>query len=124
MLPQTQIKPLMKHLGIKKEENVVFFLGRLEGWIKKNGNSTISLMRGINKILQDIHQKEVEEAQQIKKINLENVKNPLILKYSSEILELNFKGFGARKIEKWLWENHKAKISNSSIYRFLKAQNG
>ncbi len=122
MLPQTQIKPLMKKLAIKDEKNAVLFLARLKGWIEKNGNTTISLAKGINKILNDIHEKEIQNAQKMKKINLENVKNPLLKKYASEIIELHNQGWGVRRIEKWLLEAHKAKISYSSIYRLLKQQ--
>ena len=122
MLPQTQIKPLMAKLGIKEEKNAVLFLARLKGWIEKNGNTTISLSKGINKILNDIHQNEMKKAQELKKINLENVKNPLLKKYASEIMELHNQGWGVRRIERWLLEAHKAKVSYSSIYRLLKQQ--
>ena len=123
MLPKTQIKPLMKNLGIKEEKNAVLFLARLKGWIEKNGNTTISLAKGINKILDDIHQKEIQEAQELKKINLKGIKNPTLKKYAKEIIELHNQGLGVRRIEKWLLEAHKAKISYSSIYRLLKQQN-
>jgi hypothetical protein len=72
MFPKTQLRPLMKKLGIKEEKNAVFFLKRLQGWIEKNGNTGISIAKGINKILDDIHQKEKTE---IKEINLEGIKN-------------------------------------------------
>ena len=119
MLPQTQVKSIQKLLSIKNEKNAVFFLSRLKNWIEKNGNTTISIAKGINKILNDIHQKEIKQNQDLKAIKLPN--NPLIKKYYKEILELNKKGLGARKIEKELWLNHRAKISYSTIYRFLKA---
>jgi hypothetical protein len=122
MLPRTQLKPLMKNLGIKQEKNAAFFLARLEGWIEKNGNTTISLSKGINKILNDIHEKEIKEAQKLKEINLSNIKNPLLKKYSKEIIMLKEEGLGVRKIEKWLWETHRAKISYSTIFRLLKQQ--
>jgi len=122
MLPQTQVKPLMKKLGIKEEKHIPYFLKRLQGWIEKNGNTTISIAKGINKILDDIHQKEIQKAKELKKINLENIKNPLLKKYSKEILELHNQGWGVRRIEKWLWETHRAKISYSSIYRLIKQQ--
>jgi hypothetical protein len=123
MLPRTQIKPLMKNLTIKEEKNVVFFLVRLKGWIEKNGNTTISIAKGINKILNDIHEKEIQQAQKLKEINLSNIKNPLLKKYAKEIIKLNQEeGLGVRRIEKWLWETHRAKISYSSIYRLLKQQ--
>ena len=122
MLPQTQLKALMLKLSIKDEKNAVLFLARLKGWIEKNGNTNISLAKGINKILDDIHQKEIQKAQETKKINLETIKNPLLKKYAKEIIELHNQGLGARRIEKWLWETHRAKISYSSIYRLLKQQ--
>jgi len=123
MLPQTQVKPLMKKLGIKQEKNAVLFLARLNGWIKKNGNTTISIAKGINKILSDIHQKEIEKAQKLKKINLSKVKNKLIEKYANEIVELyTEKELGVRRIQQWLFDAHNAKISYSSIYRFLQSQ--
>ena len=74
MLPKTQVKPLMKKLAIKEEKHIPYFLKRLEGWIQANGNTTISLAKGINKILDDIHQKEIKEAQEMKKINLSKSK--------------------------------------------------
>jgi hypothetical protein len=122
MLPQTQIKPLMAKLGIREEKNAVLFLARLKGWIDKNKNTTISLAKGINKILEDINNKEIKEAQKLKEINLSNIKNPLLKKYAKEIIILKEEGLGVRKIEKWLWETHRAKISYSSIYRLLKQQ--
>ena len=122
MLPRSQIKGIMKKLGIKEEKNAVFFLARLQGWIEKNGNTTISIAKGINKILNDIHQNEIKKAQEMKKINLQTIKNPLLKKYAKEIIELHKQGLGARRIEKWLWETHRAKISYSSIYRLLKQQ--
>ena len=109
----------MQKLCIKEEKNAVFFLKRLEGWINKNGNTSISIAKGINKILYDIYQKEKNET---KKINLDGIKNPLIKKYAKEILELHNQGLGARRIQKHLYEAHRAKISHSSIYRYLKAQ--
>jgi len=124
MLPQTQVKPLMKKLAIKKEKHIAYFLKRLEGWIQANGNTTISLAKGINRILDDIHQKEIREAQEMKKLNLSKVKNRLISKYANEIVELyTEKELGVRRIQQWLWDTHRAKISYSSIYRFLQSQN-
>ena len=124
MLPQKQIKKMMKKLGVKKEKNAVYFLSRLEGWIKHNGNTTISLLKGINTILENIHQEEIKEAQKLKKINLKDVKNNLIEKHVDEIIDLYLiKGYGTRKISQILWENHRAKLSYSAIYRFLNSQN-
>jgi len=123
MLPQMKVKSLMKQLGIKEEKHIALFLKRLEGWINKNGNTTISLLAGIDKILKDIHQREEQKAQEIKKINLDGIKNKLIAKYAKEIVELYTQGLGVRRIQNWLWETHRAKISYPSIYRFLQSQN-
>jgi len=124
MLPQTQVKPLMKKLAIKEEKHIPYFLKRLQGWIKKNGNTTISIAKGINKILDDIHQKEIQKAQELKKINLKGIKNKKLEKYASEIIELyTEKELGVRRIQQWLFDAHNAKISYSSIYRFLQSQN-
>ncbi len=122
MLPKTQIKSLMRKLGIKEDKNAIFFISRLEGWINSNGNSKLSLIKGINTILGDIHTREQKSSQKEKKINLEGIKNPLLKKYAKEIIELHNQGLGARLISKTLWEAHRAKISYSSIYRLLKKQ--
>jgi len=124
MLPRTQVKALTKKLALRKEDNTILFLKRLEGWIKTNGNTTLSIAKGINKILDDIYQKEEQKAQEFKKIDLSKVKNKLIEKYAKEIIELHTeRGLGVRRIQSWLWDAHRAKISYSSIYRFLKSQN-
>ena len=122
MLPQTQIKNLKNLLGIKNEKNAVLFLARLEGWIKANGNTKLALAKGLNSILKDIHYQEIKSAKELKKINLEGVKNPILLKYGKQIIELKLQGLGVRRIEKWLWETHRAKISYATIYNFLKHQ--
>ena len=124
MLPKTQIKKLQNLLSIKNEENAILFLSRLQNWIEKNGNSSYSLAKAINIILFDIHNQEIEQEKNNKKINLSNVKNKKIEKYASKIIELHQKGMGVRKISAYLFEMHRAKISYSSIYRFLKSQKG
>jgi hypothetical protein len=124
MVSAIQIQQLVRNLNLKNEKNAIFFLLRLEGWIRDNKSSKKALARGINKILNSIHQQEQEQkTEQLKKINLENIKNNFIIKYAEKIIELHEKqGLGARKIEKYLWENHRAKVSHSTISRFLKQQ--
>ena len=124
MFPKTQLKPLMKKLAIKEEKNAVFFLKRLEGWLQKNGTSSMAIAKGINTILDDIHRIEIQKAQEQKSIDLAKVKNPILRKYAKEILELHDSGMGARAIQKTLLEAHRAKISYSTIYRFIKEQKG
>jgi len=87
-----------------------------------NGHSSLAIAKGINKILGDIHKMEIQEAKERRKINLDGVKNPIIRKYAKEILELHESGMGVRNIQKTLLEAHRAKISYSSIYRFIKTQ--
>jgi len=122
MLPQTQLKGIKNLLGIKNEKNAVLFLARLEGWIKANGNTKLALAKGLNSILKDIHYQEIKSAKELKKINLEGVKNPILLKYGKQIIELKLQGLGVRRIEKWLWQTHRAKLSYATIYNFLKHQ--
>ena len=122
MLPRIQIKKAQRLLDIKKEENVIFLSKRLQGWIRKHGDATQSIIRGINTILEDIHNQEIQKAQELKKINLKNISNPKIRKYAVEIIELYQEGFGTRRISQVLWENHRAKISYSTIYNFLSTQ--
>jgi len=122
MLPEQQIKGLKNFLGIKEEKNAILFLARLEGWIKANGNTKLALAKGLNSILKDIHYQEIKSAKELKKINLEGVKNPILLKYGKQIIELKLQGLGVRRIEKWLWQTHRAKLSYATIYNFLKHQ--
>ena len=121
MLPKNQILTLQKLLNIKNQENVVLFLSRLDGWINNNTNSPKSLLKGLNTILQDIHKKEIKDAQENKKIEIKT-NNIILKKYAVTIVELHRKGLGARKIANYLMLNHRAKISYSTIYRFIKEQ--
>lgn len=50
-------------------------------------------------------------------------RNKYIIRYRDEILELYSNGFGMARISNQLEVNHKVKISKSSIYRFIKANN-
>ena len=56
-------------------------------------------------------------------INLENIKNQHIKKYSNTILDLRKNGMGSQSIEKYLYENHRVKVSRGTIEKFYK-QNG
>jgi IS30 family transposase len=124
MLPDIQVKTLMNYLNLN-EKDTIYFLARLKGWIEKNGNSTISLARGINKILSSINQKNSKknsEELEEKKVEFGNIKSNAILKFYDEILDLEKRGFGARKIQNFLKENHHANVSHSTIFRFLNLQ--
>ena len=56
-------------------------------------------------------------------VNLENIKNQYIKKYSNTILELRKNGMGSQSIEKYLYENHRVKVSRGTIEKFYKQNN-
>jgi len=124
MFPYAKLKDLQELLGLENKKDAEIFLVRLTGWIKKNGATKTSLIKGITLIHKQLQEKEKEKKEEIKKIKLTGIKNKILLKYATKILELHKQGLGARKISNVLYELHKAKISHSTIYRFLKAQNG
>ena len=67
-------------------------------------------------ILDDILKKRMEE----KRIyNFENIKNILVKKYAAKIIFFRDEGLGSQRIEKALWENHRVKISRSTIQKFI-----
>jgi hypothetical protein len=127
MLREEQIKKAKRLLNLKKDESVKALGVRLIGWIKKieetekelNGNA---LVRGLNLILSDLQLKEIEEAKEAKKVNLENVKNPILKKFGDKILELEQEGLSLRKITESINKQSKRKISYGTIYNFLKQQ--
>jgi hypothetical protein len=128
MLKEEQIKKAKRLLNLKKDESVKGLGARLKGWIikieekeeKVTGNA---LVRGLNLILSDLQLKEVEEAKQLKKVDLENVKNPVLKKFGDKILELKEEGLSVRKIAESINKKSKRKISYGTIYNFLKQQN-
>jgi len=125
MFPYAKLKDLQELLKLENKKDAEIFLIRLKGWIDKNGHTKTSLIKGITLIYKQLHKhQEVKKEEELKKIKLTGIKNKILLKYATEILELHKQGLGARKISNVLYELHKAKISHSTIYRFLKAQNG
>lgn len=56
-------------------------------------------------------------------INLQGIKNQYIKKYSQEVLNERKKGNGSLNISKYLFENHRVKVSRGTIEKFYK-QNG
>jgi hypothetical protein len=127
MLREEQIKKAKRLLNLKKNESVKALGVRLIGWIKRieetekelNGNA---LVRGLNIIISDLQLKEIEEAKQLKKVDLENVKNPILKKFGDKILELKEEGLSVRKIAEYINKKSKRKISYVTIYNFLKQQ--
>jgi hypothetical protein len=121
-MKKNSIKSLQKLLAFKSEETTLRFLARLQGWVESKPLTQKSLLSALNTILKDLHHQEAENAKKQLKINLNSIKNPALKKYASEILELHRSGHGVRYIEKFLQTNHNAKISYSSIHRFLRQQ--
>ncbi len=67
-------------------------------------------------IMEDILKKKAEE----KRIyNFGNIKSILIKKYADKIIAWRDQGLGSQRIEKSLWENHRVKISRSTIQKFI-----
>jgi hypothetical protein len=124
MLNNEQIKIAKKLLCLKNKDTVILFASRLQGWIQSKKKVTATaILRGVNIILQDLQHKEIREANQLKKVNLSNVKNPVIRVYAKEIINLHVEqGLGARKIANYLLEKHNKKVSYGTIYNFLKQQ--
>jgi len=121
MFPYSKLKELGEITGLPREENLVF-LKRLSGWIQKNGHTKTSLAKGITTILKQIKNKKIEKK---KKLELTGIKNKVLIKYSDEIISYHHQGLGARRISNLMYELHKAKISHSTIHRFLKkVENG
>ena len=54
---------------------------------------------------------------------LENIKNQHIKKYSTLILDLRKNGSGSQSIVKYLFENHRVKVSRGTIEKFYKQNN-
>jgi YesN/AraC family two-component response regulator len=121
-MKKNSIRALQHFLTFKEEETTLRFLARLQGWIESKPLTQKSLLNALNTILRDLHSQEAENAQKALKINLNSIKNPLLKKYASEILELHLSGHGVRAIEKTLKLKHNVKISYSTIHRFLKQQ--
>ena len=117
MLVDKNIQRLAKVLNLT-EKQAQSFTKRLRGWIKKNGDSDISIARGIATILKDLKTEPKEQ----KLLYLQNTKNPILLKYGKEILQLHSEGLGSRRIQKYLKEFHNARISHTTIHAFIKAQ--
>ena len=116
MFPYSKLAELQQITGLPREENLVF-LKRLSGWIDKNGHTKTSLAKGITTILKQIKNKKREKK---KKLELTGIKNKVLIKYSDEIISYHHQGLGARRISNLMYELHKAKISHSTIHRFLK----
>jgi IS30 family transposase len=95
---------------------------RLSGWFNSHKSTEPNvILAGLTKIITEIHEKEKQEIN--KNINFPT-KNDYLKKYGAEILKLHKQGYGVRKIAKHLKIYHNIKIGATTIYNFIKAQNG
>jgi len=122
MFDEKQVKKLQQLLAIKNRDYATLFAYRLQRFLEENGLKQGAIIKGINIILQDIHNKEKSEAKEKIKVNLKGITHPVLKKYGAEIVELHKEGLGARRIRKLLEMEHNAKISHTAIYNFLKQQ--
>ena len=65
---------------------------------------------------------EIQPTKPLLELKME-VKNQYIKKYSNTILELRKNGMGSQSIEKYLYENHRVKVSRGTIEKFYKQNN-
>ena len=122
MFDEKQVKKLQQLLAIKNKDYATLFAYRLQKFLEQNGLKQGVIIKGINIILQDIHEKEKSDAKEKIKVNLKGIKHPVLKKYGVEIIKLYQEGLGARRIRKLLEMEHKAKISHMAIHNFLKQQ--
>ncbi|WP_323592863.1 hypothetical protein [Aliarcobacter butzleri] len=109
-----------KILGFKTIEDFENFSKRYMNFLKGGELTKNRIMTGFF-ILVEIQKETLANNKTL--INLENIKNQYIKKYANEILELRKNGNGSQFIEKYLYENHRVKVSRGTIEKFYK-QNG
>jgi len=109
-------KKLAEALNINLD-NLDEFLKRMSGFLN---NRKIISKRNIADslfILQEMQKREQEE--DIKKMR-QVIRNPLLMKYKTKIIELYKAGYGYVRISKTLKIDHNVDISKSTIERFIK----
>ncbi len=114
------IKKRAKEWGITEQE-VREVAKRMTNYIKKEGKGNITPILLLKSFFVLEKVKEEKYNNSAKALALLKNTNIIIEKYADEIIDLHFfKGFGSRKIAKYLKEKHNAKIHYSTIYKFLK----
>ncbi|MCT7536059.1 hypothetical protein N5T95_11105 [Aliarcobacter cryaerophilus] len=107
-------------LGFKNKEDFENFAKRYLKYLQNQPLTKNRIMSGFF-ILLEIQKETISKNKSL--VNLENIKNQHIKKYSNTILELRKNGMGSQSIEKFLYENHRVKVSRGTIEKFYK-QNG
>jgi len=103
-------------LGIT-EEGLDELLARQKGLLLKRGKISAANLLHSYAFLIEIKEREEEEKKRRRATTVKNVK---IAKYAKTIEDLYAAGYGAIRISKYLYENHREKISKSSIERYIK----
>ncbi|MCT7470711.1 hypothetical protein N5T90_07470 [Aliarcobacter cryaerophilus] len=107
-------------LGFK---NIIDFENFAKRYLKYLQNQTLTknrVMAGFF-ILLEIQKETISKNKSL--VNLENIKNQHIKKYSNTILDLRKNGMGSQSIVKFLYENHRVKVSRGTIEKFYKQNN-
>ena len=120
MFTQKKKEYYSKILGFKTIQDFEEFSKR---YLKYLENQTITknrIMSGFF-ILVEIQKETISKNKSL--VNLENIKNQHIKKYSNVILDLRKNGSGSQSIEKYLYENHRVKVSRGTIEKFYKQNN-
>ena len=107
-------------LGFKNSDDFENFAKRYINFLKGGELTKNRIMSGFF-ILLEIQKETISKNKSL--INLENIKNQHIKKYSNVILDLRKNGSGSQSIVKYLFENHRVKVSRGTIEKFYK-QNG
>ena len=107
-------------LGFKNKDDFENFAKRYLKYLQNQPLTKNRIMSGFF-ILLEIQKETISKNKSL--VNLENIKNQHIKKYSNTILELRKNGMGSQSIEKYLYENHRVKMNKGTIEKFYK-QNG
>lgn len=107
-------------LGFKNSDDFENFAKRYLKYLQNQPLTKNRIMSGFF-ILLEIQKETLAKNKTL--INLENIKNQHIKKYSNTILDLRKNGMGSQSIVKFLYENHRVKVSRGTIEKFYKQNN-
>ena len=107
-------------LGFKNSDDFENFAKRYINFLKGGELTKNRIMSGFFFFL-EIQKETISKNKSL--INLENIKNQHIKKYSNVILDLRKNGSGSQSIVKYLFENHRVKVSRGTIEKFYKQNN-
>lgn len=105
-----------KVLGFKNIDDFEDFSKRYLKFLEKQPLTKNRIMLGFF-ILIEIQKESLRNKSLI---NFDGIKNQHVKKYADIILELRKNGSGSQSITKYLYENHRVKISRGTIEKFYK----